>query len=438
MDKIMFNKEFFAGLAKKHGLYSTMFKNLGHGHGTEIIVEEKYFDRLVQIQNKLERFSVMGDDEKRAFYLVVPRPSPEEWGNCDEDIALGEYESRKAWLENWEDMNPSEFKWVHFISGRYKETRTLLFSTGALSYFTISNASAYENRRPISCNEYRWFLDAIFPYLDELVDLIQQDVDGFNDYVAEHLPYNIRKGVISRKMLHQILPDRKIRIQDEALAIEALESSADDAVPSSLEKMTIRTYCKYYRIANEAYVLNMSKIGADVHTTVVPDTIPENDRDVYYYVHAGLKHVEDGLDYDSQEDFLKFAVGHYSELGFSRINILASDNFGPGWKIVVSSSYSAYADTAIDVATALYRAGTPLYVMYADRYLQLIREEGNVRFVSCSFHDYMSHHEEASVMTLPSEYQCRKYPEEGIDIEQYEKIVSSAHWEEEERLLLCR
>ena len=118
MKKKIFNKAFFAGLAKKHGLYSTMFRNLGHGHDTEIIVEDEYFDRLVHIQNKLECFCAMGDDERRAFYLIVPRPSPEEWGNCDDDIASGEYENREEWL-------------VHFISGRFMETgdRSVAMST---------------------------------------------------------------------------------------------------------------------------------------------------------------------------------------------------------------------------------------------------------------------------------------------------------------------
>ena len=98
----------------------------------------------------------------------------------------------------------------------------------------------YGNRRPISCNEYRWFLDAIYPYLDEQVDVIQEDTEGFNE----------------------------------------LE-------PSPLDEMIIRTYCRYYRIAHEAFIRNLSRTGSDITSPVVPESIPLDDRDILsFYIFA--------------------------------------------------------------------------------------------------------------------------------------------------------
>lgn len=74
----------------------------------EIIVDGDMMDRLVEIQSQFERIEVMGDDDYRGFYIEVPRPEPEEWGDSEELIATGEYESRESFLEDWLACNPME------------------------------------------------------------------------------------------------------------------------------------------------------------------------------------------------------------------------------------------------------------------------------------------------------------------------------------------
>ena len=76
-----------------------------------------------------------------------------------------------------------------------------------------------------------------------------------------------------------------------------------------------------------------------------------------------------------------------------------------------------------------------MQIYNTDKFLELIREEGNVRFVSCSFHDYLSHHKEASVMELPWEDECYDNPEDGITLEQYHQIVAAAQWKDVECLI---
>lgn len=83
-------------------------------------------------------------------------------------------------------------------------------------------------------------------------------------------------------------------------------------------------------------------------------------QDVAYYNMVTFCDLQDKYDLDSETDFNKFASNHYGELGLSRLNILASNFDSPGWRIIVSNSYSAYADVAVEVATALYKYGAPL------------------------------------------------------------------------------
>ncbi len=55
-------------------------------------------EQLVDIEHQFERLAAMGDDEYRGFYIEVPRPGPEEWGDAEELIATGEYDNREAFL----------------------------------------------------------------------------------------------------------------------------------------------------------------------------------------------------------------------------------------------------------------------------------------------------------------------------------------------------
>ena len=139
-------------------------------------------------------------------------------------------------------------------------------------------------------------------------------------------------------------------------------------------------------------------------------------------------------DIDSPDDFMRFATDHYGELGLSRLNIFASNKRQKGWMIVVSNSYSANVGLAIEVATALYKAGAPLLIYDAEKLLRILREEDWVRLVPDSFHNYMGYQEEGSVYELPWEYECSDDDDSPLTWEQYHAIVSLTEWLPEERV----
>ena len=109
---------------------------------------------------------------------------------------------------------------------------------------------------------------------------------------------------------------------------------------------------------------------------------------------------------DSPEDFMRFATDHYGELGLSRLNIFASNDRQQGWKVVVSNSYSVNAGLAIEVATALYKAETPLLIYDAEKLLRILLEEDYVRLVPDSYHNYMGYQEDGAIYEQPWEYEC--------------------------------
>ena len=232
------------------------------------------------------------------------------------------------------------------------------------------------------------------------------------------------------------MPNFKIEVEDRETAIKALEDSVYGHSAPLFETMTIRKYCTYYRIANEVYEAYHRKRGFRERIYTDPQDVPEELRDVVYYKQKKFVDVMEMYDIDSPEDFMRFATDHYGELGLSRLNIFASPDRQQGWKIVVSNSYSANAGLAIEVATALYKAGAPLLIYDAEKFLRILLEEDYVRLVPDSYHNYMGYQEEGSVYELLWEYEFSDDANSVLTKEQYQAIVSNAEWQPEERMNL--
>jgi hypothetical protein len=419
-------------LAKDVGLNASHLEALGESCQWEIGVDGDMLERLVEIQHQFERLAVMGDDEYRGFYIEVPRPAPEEWGDAEELIASGEYDSREAFLADWLAFNPMETRWFHVASNRYGDSRSIRVTDRKHTHFIITNHSKCTDAEPDDtwCREN---LTRLFDYLQRMIDVIVANPDGFNDYVAHNLPYQQRTGRIAQKEFNRIVPNCKIEVEDKETAIKALEDSVHGRSVPSLETMTIRQYCSYYRIANEAYEAYYRKRGASGRVYEDPQDVPEELRDVAYYKRIKFVDVEILYDIDSPEDFIRFATDHYGELGLSRLNIFASNKRQKGWMIIVSNSYSANVGLAIEVATALYKARAPLLIYDAEKLLRILLEEDYVRLVPDSYHNYMGYQEEGSVYELPWEYECSEDTDSVLNKEQYQAIISNAEWQPEEQ-----
>ena len=434
-ERKIIDRKFFTDLAKDVGLNASHLEALGESRQWEIVVGGDMLERLVEIQHRFEQLAVMGDDEYRGFYIEVPRPTPEEWGYTEELITSGEYDSQEAFLADWLAFNPMETRWFHVASSRYGDSRSIRVTDRKHNRFIITNCSKCTDAEPNDtwCREN---LTRLFDYMQRLIDVVVANPDGFNDYVAHNLPYQHRIGRIAQKDFNRIVPNSKIEVEDRETAIKALEDSVHGDSAPLFETMTIRRYCTYYRIANEVYEAYHRKRGFRRRIHTDPQDVPEELRDVVYYKRKKFVDVTEMYDIDSPEDFMRFATDHYGELGLSRLNIFASHDRQQGWKIVVSNSYSANAGLAIEVATALYKAGAPLLIYDAEKLLRILLEDDYVRLVPDSYHNYMGYQEEGSVYELPWEYECSDDTNSVLTNEQYLAIVSIAEWQDIERIFL--
>ena len=427
------DRKLLTDLAKEVGLNASHLEALGESRHWEIVIDGDMLERLVEIQHRFERLAAMGDDEYRGFYIEVPRSTPEEWGDAEELIASGEYDCQEAFLADWLAFNPMKTMWFHVASSRYGDSRSIRVTDRKRTRFIIANDSKCADVEPDDtwCREN---LTRLFDYLQRVIDVVVANPDGFNDYVAHHLPYQQRTGRIAQREFNRIVPKFKIEVEDRETAIKALENSVHGHSSPLLETMTIRKYCTYFRIANEVYEAYHRKRGFRGHIYKNPQDVPEELRDVVYYKRKKFVDVTEIYDIDNPEDFMRFATDHYGELGLSRLNIFASNDRQQGWKIVVSNSYSSNVGLAIEVATALYKAGAPLLIYDAKKLLRILLEEDYVRLVPDSFHNYMGYQEEGTVYELLWEYECSDDTNSVLTKEQYQAIVSLAEWQEVEKI----
>ena len=87
--QIIFNRQFFIDLAKDAKLNVSHIRELSEVEDHEIVVGDKLLDMLIEVQSQFERLKSMDDDEFRAFHIELPRPTLDEWGSSEEEIADG-------------------------------------------------------------------------------------------------------------------------------------------------------------------------------------------------------------------------------------------------------------------------------------------------------------------------------------------------------------
>ena len=140
-ERKIIDRKLLASLAKGVGLNASHLEALGETRQWEIVVGGDMIEQLVEIQHRFELLGVMGDDEYRGFYIEVPRPTPEEWGDAEDLIVSREYDNREVFLADWLAFNPMESRWFHVASSRYGDSRSIRVTDRKRTRFIITNDS---------------------------------------------------------------------------------------------------------------------------------------------------------------------------------------------------------------------------------------------------------------------------------------------------------
>ena len=411
----------------------------------EVYVEGKSFVLLLEIQKALSVFEPIGDDEARKIWLEIPRGTAEEWKAFD-DMRSGSSDDGEdnlaGYQEDLDEWFPKETQWLFMVTSSYREYTFLKISDRDHKYVIFTNRNFHDKGCPM---DMVWLFEPLLELVKDRVSLIMRDPDAYNSYIEKSVPYRQRSGRIRSKYLNKIVPEGKLQVGEREHCIDVMKellrrkevysevkgSSDVDwesmGVPTPFDTMSIRTFCKYYRIADTIFWSKSENKRAK-------NAVSIND-DVEYYSHHGLHHNLEGCDLDSEEEFERFAQDHYGELGLSRMNVGASDYYVRNkWIVTFGFSYSAYMEEGLRIAMALFETGAPFIFYEAGNLLHVLEESGTVRLSPFTFHDYLQGGDDEGVFELPYVEDCDKEGE--LTRAQYDEIVKLAEWEPDVQLKL--
>lgn len=228
-------------------------------------------------------------------------------------------------------------------------------------------------------------------------------------------PKQQKTGRIKRSDLNKIFPQYKVDIENKNDAVSMLRHLIEKEKNSSFagfDAMTIRTYCKFHRMASEIFFRQRHDDDID---------------DVEYYKRQKFDNL-DGFDTDSVGDFRRFASGGYGELGGSRISINVIDHLANGnYLIVIDMLHSTYFSEGIELALALYNSGIEFVMLDAGRILSMLEGNDYVYLMDLRAQENICYCDGWSTLLLPDIAAIGQ--EDEMTVEQYEKLVKTAEWE---------
>ena len=316
---------------------------LHHSLEDDVYLDDKSFALLLEIQKTLSVFEPIEDDEARKIWLEIPRGTAEEWKAFD-DMRSGcsdDEDDLAGYQEALDEDYPREKEWLFLVTSTYREYTFMKISDRDHRYVIFSNRNLHKKAYPA---DMTWLLEPLLKLVKDRVDAIIKDPEAYNRYVEKNVPYRQRSGKIKSRDLNKILPKRKMKVKNRAYCIQVLkelirreeaytsvqEESPVDwdglGVPAPFDTMSIRRFCKYYRIADTAF---FSKINNKRTKKTV-----FKEGDVEYYTNYGLHQIPEECDLDSEKDFKDFANDHFGELGLSRMNVGATDYYAGGKWII--------------------------------------------------------------------------------------------------------
>lgn len=387
-------------------------------------VEGESLELLKQIEQQLCRLAPQNEYGYRHLWIAVPRGdisqwcTKAEWDEENEGIALEELMSHQeqweilSYQNQWKYHYPLEIYWFNVgYAARYddeKEFHGITVRDGR--DYCRAIRGRYNGAKCLL--DQKDFLENLLACIQELVDDICADPDGYNAYVESHLPFQYRYGRIARKDLDRIAPFRKLDIRDPELAKEVLHKIVARGFTPKKD-FTIREFLKYYHIAAMAFHNALPKYG-------------RTDDVRFYTFHHGDRF--DGLDLDDPKDLEKIKYDHYGEIGLTRLNIHAVNDNLDGTLVRIDCSYASMIANAVNVAVALYKAGAPLDMSWAEMMLAAVEGTDEVRIRPNTYHDYIGQDCEGcgGTLEIPFEYEL-----EGLewDEKSLTEVIEAARWD---------
>jgi hypothetical protein len=378
-------------------------------HLNGVVVDDAALEVMLRIEKTMQRLEVMGDDEQRWLWIELKAPAKRYWEEeADEN---GNY-------------------WYQVFTARYEGFHYMIIRNRRWKYIDLRSATYIRGERKpdVWHGNVSKSLMKLEGYITALVDNICEDPDAYNDYVEQHLPYSKRDGKIRRADLNRICPVYRT-FEDSERVVEVVKRMKTLPLWTAGE-MTLRTYMHFWRLLYEAYRTRESY-------NPTPKSAYEDKTDEEVFREHNNKGDEiEGLDLDSEQDFLKWdeenSSYHNMDVAYARVHLWPRKK-GKGWgedKIDVpegrwyftlSFSVYGYANDVVNMLEALCDEGVGVVCDETARLLR-IAEETDWVGITPGANKYSYDEEVGNEITLP-------YVDVDITEEQIKEVIAATEWE---------
>ncbi len=213
-----------------------------------IQVDEATCDVILKIHKAMH---VLADDKGvRTMWIRVPRGPIEVFGDYKEWKAAGEVKNRADFREWWLADFPEDTAWFRVSIESYEGKNWVIIHDRGIYVLLIFDPKTHEHGQ----EDHRDFADSLLKVVREEVAVITADIDAYNRYLADNLPYNRRHGKIPRSTYNALYPDDKITVSNDHLVmLRELATNTDGySAKDRMLVMTAREYLRIWRLAVEA------------------------------------------------------------------------------------------------------------------------------------------------------------------------------------------
>ncbi len=309
----------------------------------------------------LEQIFPFAENGVRRLWLRAERGPIEDFGNIEEEIANGSYESEEEFIREWEDWFPEETEWYEFQAVQLKDEG---YRAVTLRHKVVILQD--KHREPAGYpNEITEFVQWLIDGVKECIDMLKAGT--YNDYVNANLPPQHRTGKIRRKDFWNIWPEAREEFFEDISAEDVAEfikkASAQGVDPETIkERLPGMTANDFYRFCAMGYAENRYK-GCDL--------TPKEQ----YYLHAdgrdsGLRNI----DADDPAAFYAWlhdrsrGGGHPWEVcrggNSTHVSLYPLDDENGYYFILDGDAWNRTIET-VKFYLALTRAGVPVYLREA-------------------------------------------------------------------------
>jgi hypothetical protein len=397
---------------------------LDNANSHKDMVNRNIYQKLTEVYSVFSCVKTVGDDELRETWLEVERGPMEAFGDFEELKESGEVETMEDFEQLWKDYYPEETKWYKFQTAKYEEI--LYFYFGGKLLWSVKETEFQEDDAKEGWNleYYERFAGWLLEKITDETDKLKKDVDAYNSYIQQNLPWSKQLGKILRKDFWEIMGTETIR-PDLNLGnelIEKLKMAVTRIKENQLPLLPEMTANMFFRVCEIGYDANgYFKNRAE---TLLP-------RDKYLSFADGRDAGLRDIDGDSPEDFNEWYHGR-SRMGAhpweicrggnsTHISLFVINKNGK-WIFDLAGSSIVRVEETVRMAVAMYENEIPFELRDADEIVRMVTGEDFIGIVPDKVFPRYCH------SLFPGEDRIIDFMNLGWDKEIVPAIVEKAQW----------